>query len=99
MSLRYALLGLVAQHPASGYDLMALFRTSLAHVWPANKSQVYGELAKVTDAALLSVTTGGPRGRKEFSITEQGRTDLEAWLVVPDSPPPARSDVLLHVFF
>jgi DNA-binding PadR family transcriptional regulator len=35
MSLRHALLGLLANRTASGYDLMKLFGTSLANVWPA----------------------------------------------------------------
>jgi hypothetical protein len=42
VSLRHATLGLLAQHPASGYDLLKKFQESMAHVWPATQSQLYG---------------------------------------------------------
>jgi len=49
MSLRHALLGLLADGPASGYDLMKVFDRSLAFVWPATQSQLYGELNRLAD--------------------------------------------------
>jgi PadR family transcriptional regulator, regulatory protein AphA len=99
MSLRYALLGLLAHQPASGYDLLATFRSSLAHVWPATQSQVYTELTRLTDAGLLTVGEQGPRGRREYTITTAGRADLDAWLTDDSATPPQRSALLLHVFF
>lgn len=99
MSLRYALLGLIAHQPASGYDLMGTFRSSLAHVWPATQSQVYGELARLTDAGLLTVGLEGPRGRREYAITEAGRAELDVWLTDSTPDGPQRSVLLLHVFF
>ncbi|MDT7765614.1 MAG: hypothetical protein QOC63_5034, partial [Mycobacterium sp.] len=47
MSLRIAALGLLAQEPGSGYDLLKLFEKSMANVWPAKQSQLYGELYKL----------------------------------------------------
>lgn len=44
-----------ADRTASGYDLMKLFDSSLADVWPASQSQVYGELGKLSGAGLLKV--------------------------------------------
>ncbi|HEX3786952.1 MAG TPA: PadR family transcriptional regulator [Pseudonocardiaceae bacterium] len=99
MSLRHALLGLLQDHPASGYDLLHLFNTSLANVWPATQSQVYGELVKLTDAGLLAVGAEGPRGRKEYSITEPGRAELVHWLVETEPTQVPRSESLLRVFF
>ena len=51
MSLRHALLGLLAEHPASGYDLLKQFEGSLAFVWPATQSQLYTELGAWPTAA------------------------------------------------
>ncbi|GAA3053757.1 hypothetical protein GCM10020000_39620 [Streptomyces olivoverticillatus] len=62
MSLRHAMLGLLADRPASGYDLMKRFETSLSNVWPATQSQVYGELGKLAKSGLLKVAAEGPRG-------------------------------------
>ena len=64
-----AALGLLAQQPGSGYDLLKTFEKSMANVWPATQSQLYGELNKLADAGLIEVTDIGPRGRKEYRIT------------------------------
>ncbi|MEU5210975.1 PadR family transcriptional regulator [Streptomyces sp. NPDC020742] len=99
MSLRHAVLGLLAESPASGYDLMKLFNASLANTWPATQSQVYGELGKLTDAGLVEVAAHGPRGRKEYAITEEGLAELRHWLTEVEPSGPPRHDGLLRVFF
>lgn len=99
MSLRHAVLGLLAESPASGYDLMKLFNASLASVWPATQSQVYGELTKLTTAGLVEVAAHGPRGRKEYAITEDGLAELRHWLTEVEPSGPQRHDGLLRVFF
>ncbi|MFH8344952.1 helix-turn-helix transcriptional regulator [Streptomyces sp. NPDC018045] len=99
MSLRHAVLGLLAEAPASGYDLMKTFDVSLAHVWPATQSQVYGELNKLTAADLIEVASHGPRGRKEYAITKAGRAELHHWLTEVEPVGPQRHDGLLRVFF
>ncbi|MFF4530723.1 PadR family transcriptional regulator [Streptomyces sp. NPDC001407] len=99
MSLRHAMLGLLADQPASGYDLMKRFETSLSNVWPATQSQVYGELGKLAKSGLLEVAAEGPRGRKEYAITEAGRAELHSWLTEAAPQQARRSDALLRVFF
>lgn len=99
MSLRHAVLGLLAEGPASGYDLMKLFDISLANVWPATQSQLYGELGKLADSGLITVTAEGPRGRKEYAITEAGSAELRHWLTEVAPVHGGRSDLLLRVFF
>ena len=99
MSLRHALIGLLVDRPASGYDLLKLFDTSLAHVWPATQSQVYGELNRLAETGLVDVAAEGPRRRKEYRVTEQGLRELRAWLVAPTRQQPSRSELLLKVFF
>jgi len=98
MSLRYAMLGLLADRPASGYDLLQRFKTSLANVWPATQSQIYTELTKLADTGLIAVTDEGPRGRKEYTITDEGLGELQQWLV-GIKPRPVRNDMLLRTFF
>ncbi|MER7505017.1 PadR family transcriptional regulator [Nonomuraea pusilla] len=99
MSLRHAVLGLLSEGPASGYDLMKLFDLSLSNVWPATQSQLYAELGKLADAGLLEVVAEGPRGRKEYAITEEGRAELRHWISEVEPTRVARSDMLLRVFF
>ncbi|MEU7744225.1 MULTISPECIES: PadR family transcriptional regulator [unclassified Nonomuraea] len=99
MSLRHAALGLLSEGPASGYDLMKMFDVSLANVWPATQSQLYAELGKLADAGLVSVAAEGPRGRKEYAITEEGLAELRHWLIEVEPVRNVRSDMLLRVFF
>ncbi|WP_433235187.1 PadR family transcriptional regulator [Streptosporangium sp. CA-135522] len=100
MSLRHALLGLLSQGAASGYDLLKIFEISLANVWPATQSQVYAELGRLADAGLVEVTAEGPRGRKEYAVTPAGLAELHHWLTeVQPAPLSKRSEMLLRVFF
>ncbi|MCV7058075.1 PadR family transcriptional regulator [Mycolicibacterium gilvum] len=98
MSLRMAALGLLAQHPASGYDLLKKFEASMANVWPATQSQLYSELNKLADDGLIEVTAIGARGRKEYGITSPGRDELRRWVMDFHDDPPQRSSALLRVF-
>ena len=98
MSLRIAALGLLARAPGSGYDLLRHFEKSMANVWPATQSQLYGELNKLADVGLIEVADIGPRGRKEYRITDAGRAELRRWVANPQDDPPLRSAALLRVF-
>jgi PadR family transcriptional regulator, regulatory protein AphA len=99
MSLRHAVLGLLSEGPASGYDLMKLFDVSLSNVWPATQSQLYAELGKLAEAGLVSVAAEGPRGRKEYALTDQGLAELRRWIIEVEPVRVGRSDMLLRVFF
>jgi DNA-binding PadR family transcriptional regulator len=98
VSLRIAALGLLANEPGSGYDLLRHFEKSMASVWPATQSQLYGELNKLADAGLIEVSDIGPRGRKEYRITEAGRQELQRWVSNPQGDPPYRNASVLRVF-
>jgi PadR family transcriptional regulator AphA len=99
MSLRHALLGLLVDRSASGYDLLKLFNTSLANVWPATQSQIYTELNKLADSGLIAVAAEGPRGRKQYALTDDGLAELRHWLTETEPQHQRRSEVLLRVFF
>jgi DNA-binding PadR family transcriptional regulator len=98
VSLRIAALGLLAQHPGSGYDLLRLFQKSMANVWPATQSQLYGELNKLADTGLIEVADVGPRGRKVYRITAAGQAELRRWITDTRDDPPVRLPGLLRVF-
>src|SRR6201995_4860492 len=90
VSLRMAALGLLAQAPGRGYDRLKRFEESMANVWPATQSQLYGELNKLADAGLIEVSDIGPRGRKEYRITDAGPAELQRWESSPQEEPPLR---------
>ncbi len=99
MALKHALLGLLSNGPASGYDLLKEFAGSLYEVWPATQSQVYTELTKLSEDGLVTIETHGARGRKEYSVTADGLAELRTWMIETAPVYVRRSDMLLRVFF
>ena len=99
MSLRMALLGLLtAKGPSNGYALTRDFADSLSHVWAAQHSQVYPELARLSEAGLITVEDEGPRGRKRYSVTDAGRDELRHWLTEVEPSRTVRNEVALRAF-
>src|SRR5437016_3016376 len=72
VSLRYGLLGLLAEGPASGYDLARRFEEAMGTVWPAQHPKIYAELGRLSDEGLIEVDSVGARRRVAYRITETG---------------------------
>ncbi len=88
MSVRYGLLGLLAQGPRHGYELHSAF-VALAggkDHWDVKPSQIYSTLARLQDSGLVTEVgieqEGGPE-KRILTITPAGRTELEAWFETP----------------
>ncbi|WP_063628010.1 PadR family transcriptional regulator [Actinospica robiniae] len=99
MSLRHGLLGLLAEGPASGYDLAGRFQEALGSVWPAQHPQIYAELGRLADAGLIEVESVGARGRKAYRITPSGLAEVRRWLREGDVDRTFRVEVLMRAFF
>jgi DNA-binding PadR family transcriptional regulator len=94
------LLGLLAEQPASGWDLSRRFDDLLGSVWPAGHPQIYGELRKLTQDGLIAVASEGPRGRKDYTITDAGLAEVRHWLADSDVDHTLRLEPLMRsVFF
>ena len=98
MSLRYAVLGLLARRPSTGYELTQTFDRSLRTSWHARHSQIYPELAKLEAADLVKVVGHGARRSKTYAITEAGREELRQWLVEAEPDRSQRSESGLRLF-
>ncbi|MFD0578677.1 PadR family transcriptional regulator [Dactylosporangium darangshiense] len=99
MSLRYALLGLLAEEPASGYDLAGKFERNLRrYAWHAQRSQIYPELNRLAADGLVSVVEEGARGRRAYAITDVGRIELRRWVLDPNDEPVVRNEHTLKLF-
>ncbi|MFC5179852.1 PadR family transcriptional regulator [Actinomadura harenae] len=100
MSLRHATLGLLVEMDgASGYDLLKMFEITMGNVWQATQSQLYGELNKLTTDGFIEVASEGPRGRKEYRVTEAGHGELRRWLLEVPPKVVRRDEILLRLFF
>ena len=99
MSLRYALLGALADRPRTGYELLKHFEQSLAYAWPASHSQIYPELARLRDDGLIEQTGSGARNSKTYAVTEDGLAAIRSWLRDTEPDRRVRSDAALRTFF
>jgi DNA-binding PadR family transcriptional regulator len=99
MSLRHGLLGLLAEGPASGYDLAGRFQEVLGMVWPAQHPKIYAELNRLADEGYIEVESVGARGRKAYRITQQGRDEVRRWLNDTDVDHTMRLQALLRSAF
>jgi DNA-binding PadR family transcriptional regulator len=100
MSLRHALIGLLAEKPASGWDLTRRFEEVLGSVWPAGHPQIYGELRRLREDGLIEVESEGPRRRTTYQPTKAGLTEVRRWLTSADVDHTIRMETLLRsVFF
>jgi DNA-binding PadR family transcriptional regulator len=93
MSLRHALLAILAVEPMTGYDLTKHFDRSAAYVWHAPHSQIYPELRKLEDAGLVTAESvaRGDRGiKRAYSITDAGLAELTEWVGELAAPVPER---------
>jgi DNA-binding PadR family transcriptional regulator len=99
MSLRHGLLGLLAEGPASGYDLARRFSEALGSVWPAQHPQIYSELARLESAGLIEVESTGPRRRKAYRITDEGLAEVRRWLAEAEVDHTFRMETLFRAYF
>lgn len=94
-----SLLGLLHEGPMTGWDLVAVAQDRIGNFWTLTQSQVYRELAKMTDRGLVTVGAPGPRDRKPYTITEAGRQAFTGWLDATPAAAQIRFPLLLTMSF
>src|SRR5690348_1650931 len=88
MSLKFGILGLLAQQPLHGYEVKTRFEELLGGTWEVNIGQIYTTLQRLERDGLVE-TTGerGERGKHAYMLTQQGRAGLQDWLENPEAEP------------
>ncbi len=83
MSVRFALLGLLAERPRHPYELWAAFQALAGgpEVWDLKPPQVYTTLERLAETGLVEAVEaeGGDSGRRIYALTPRGRAVLEDW--------------------
>lgn len=100
MSLRHAILVLLLDQEASGYDLAREFANSIGLVWNATHQQIYLELGKLRDQEMAEyrhLPQDGKPDKKLYSITDAGRAELRRWLKKPAGPPRIRDPFMVKI--
>lgn len=97
---RFAVLGLLATEPLSGYGLKRRFEERMSHFWSESLGQIYPTLSRLKTEGLVRAKPRqeGNRRRIEYTITARGRRELAAWLAEPSAPQPVRNELLLKLF-
>lgn len=99
-TLDFAVLGLVAREPSTGYQLAALMKRPVGYYWTEGHSGIYPSLRRLTDAGWVTVAAEagpGPHGKKVYSVTPAGREALGEWAVLPPVDGPERDELVLKV--
>lgn len=84
MTVRHALLGILAQRPGYGYELREAFEALAGGraLWEVKPAQIYTTLARLEEAGHVVKTTapgdGGP-DRNVYRITDAGLSALHEW--------------------
>lgn len=84
MSVRFAILGLLAQRPRHGYELRAAFEALVggSQTWDVKPAQVYSTIDRLEEAGQISqedtMQAGGPE-KRIYALTSEGRRSLQAW--------------------
>jgi len=97
MSLKHALLGVIAARPMSGYELSQFFDSSTGWVWTATHSQIYPLLGKMEAEGIIESENkirGTKLNRKIYTITPSGMTELLQWVSTPHPTSGTRDSVL-----
>jgi PadR family transcriptional regulator AphA len=95
-----AVLGLLLDGPASGYELLKRARAGVGYVWEPAKSRVYAMLDRLLFAGFVSrrdVAQTNRPDKQVHRITSSGERAFRAWLEEPVWR--THEEFLLKVFF
>lgn len=81
--LGYALLGLIAMKPSTGYELRKIFETTPMGSYSSSPGAIYPALRKLQAAKVVrtrEIVGKTARTAQQMSITPSGQRTLETWL-------------------
>lgn len=87
MTIKHALLALLAEEPGHGYELKKRYDEAIGLLWPLQQAQVYNNLRQMEHEGLVQldmrvVQTNLP-DQKRYRLTEAGLEALAAWTAKP----------------
>jgi DNA-binding PadR family transcriptional regulator len=100
MHLRYALLALLGEGEAHGYQLLKLFNQRIGPFWHPNIGQVYQLLHELERRGFVvrRDQRSGTRLRRIFRLSARGERALKTWLTRrPAWPPPLRDEIFVRL--
>src|SRR5271170_5214699 len=101
MSLRFAVLGLIALKPTSGYDIKRTIDRSIFFIWNVTGPQIYTTLRGLREDGYVTSEAIAQKGKPDkqlHSITPVGARALQAFCNEPVRAAVTRDEVLLRIF-
>jgi DNA-binding PadR family transcriptional regulator len=101
MALPQAILAVLIQSPATGYDLAKKFDGSVGFFWKATHQQIYRELAKLEEQGWVeneAIAQPGKPEKKIYYATSLGIKELQKWIVEPTQISVPKEDLLVKTF-
>ena len=101
--MRHAVLALLADQPAHGYEIKRGLEERFGSVVaPLNAGQIYTTLQRLQRDELVAddaVAQSGRPDKRVYRLTVAGRQALEEWLGVPSAPTRLRDDFFMKLVF
>jgi DNA-binding PadR family transcriptional regulator len=103
MSVRYAILGLLAQRPRHGYELRAAFESVVGGDanWEVKPAQIYTTLERLEEAGLVERTSdlgeGEEPSRRVYGVTVSGQQALKEWFASGVTPVHQRDEFFVKL--
>src|SRR3979490_3498260 len=84
VSLKFGVLGLLAEEPLHGYEGKNRFEAMLGQTWEVNIGQVYTTLQRLErDGLVRPVGPRGDRGKLLYELSAEGKKELDQRLAPP----------------
>lgn len=98
----YAILGLLAQGPKSGYAIKRAVEQTINHFWKESFGHIYPTLSRLAAEGLVEREERAGASAREsqpYRITAAGSAALRAWLEAPVEPEGVRNELALKLYF
>ncbi len=102
MSVRHAVLGLLAQRPRHGYELRAAFEAVVGgeENWDVKPAQIYTTLSRMEKAGLIAEQSveqdAGPE-KRIYGLTPAGYQTLQEWFTEGTEPDHQRDEFFIKL--
>ena len=103
MTVRFAILGLIAQKPRHGYEVRAAFEALVGgdNNWQVKPAQIYTTLERLEEASMIFRTSdlgeGEEPSRRVYQITPLGEEALREWFSTPTPSDHQRDDFFIKL--
>src|ERR1700676_1675466 len=88
VSLKFGVMGLLAEEPLHGYEVKQRFEEMLGGTWEVNIGQVYTTLQRLErDGLVEPAGERRERGKHAYRLTAAGHVALDDWLEHPETEP------------